>query len=271
MDIIPRSTWEDPAYRISGPPAQLGLISGLTAHYPGGNPGDLSTDAKCASYMRSMQREYVIDRGYSLGYNWMIPPSGSIWEARGIKYNNAADGSSSWGLRSFAVQFANGPGQPLTDAQVTSGRWLHGFLMALCDRSVTWHGHGQVRGQTWPTLAPVGKWSTSCPGDLIWQAVKTGQLDYRPLPPPIVIPPEDDIMYRLIRVAGDLAVYKVDAVHALWIENGDAAEAQRVGAVGGEIQEVPRYLLNAYRLVGRGPFGIPGVTTTPADFNSWAQ
>jgi hypothetical protein len=184
--IVPRSTWQDPAFPITGPPAQLGLISALTAHYPGGNPGDLSSDAKCAAYMRRMQREYVTDRGYSLGYNWMIPPQGGIWEARGILYNNAANGSTSWNLRAFAVQFANGPGEALTDAQLSSARWLHGHLMALCDRQIAWNAHGQVRGQVWPALAPPSQWSTQCPGALIWRQLASGELNYRPLPPPVL-------------------------------------------------------------------------------------
>jgi hypothetical protein len=208
--------WEDPSFRITGPPAQLGLISALTAHYPGGNPGDLSSDAKCAAYMRRMQREYVTDRGYSLGYNWMIPPNGTIWEARGILYVNAANGSSSWNARSFAVQFANGPGEALTDAQVQAARWLHGHLMALCDRSIAWNAHGQVRSQTWPTLAPPSQWSTQCPGALIWRALASGELEYRPLPPPIIVPPTEEepvqVRYRDRRY---LNIWLVGAAPAL--------------------------------------------------------
>ena len=129
------------------------------------------------------------DRGYSLGYNWMIPPNGTIWEARGILYANAANGSTTWNAKAFAVQFANGPGEALTEAQKQAARWLHGHLMALCDRQIAWNAHGQVRGQTWPTLAPPSQWSTACPGALIWRALAAGELDYRPLPPPVIVPP----------------------------------------------------------------------------------
>ena len=269
--IIPRSVWEDPAYRITGPPAQLGLISGLTAHYPGGNPGDLSSDAKCAAYMRRMQREYVVDRGYSLGYNWMIPPSGSIWEARGILYTNAANGSTTWNTKAFAVQFANGPGEALTDAQITAARWLHGHLQALCDRQIAWNAHGQVRGQTWPTLAPPSQWSTACPGALIWRALASGELNYQPLPPPVIVPPEEDEMFRFVQVPGDVTVYKVAGLQALWVSDGNAVALEMASAVGGAVQSIDRVVLKGYQLIGAAPwqFPIPGVTTSAADFNSW--
>lgn len=267
--IVPRSVWEDPAYRISGPPAQLGLISAITAHYPGGNPGDLSSDAACAAYMRRMQREYVTDRGYSLGYSWMIPPNGTIWEARGLLYVNAANGSATWNARSFAVQFANGPGEALTEAQKRSARLLHGHLMALCDRQLAWNAHGQVRSQTWPTLAPPSQWTTACPGQLIWRALASGELDFRPLPPPVI--PEEDEMFRFVQVPGDVTVYKVSGVHALWVNPGTAVSLELPAAAGGAVQMIDRVVLKGYQLIGAAPWdsGIPGVTTSAADFNSW--
>lgn len=271
--IIPRSVWEDPAYRITGPPAQLGLIAGLTAHYPGGNPGDLSTDAKCAAYMRRMQREYVTDRGYSLGYNWMIPPSGSIWEARGILYANAANGSTTWNAKAFAVQFANGPGEALTEAQMQAARWLHGHLMALCDRQIAWNAHGQVRGQTWPNLAPPSQWSTACPGQLIWRALASGELDYRPLPPPVIVPPANRsvtmLLLDLFLNTPSWTAFQTDG-KAIW--HASNGETVKVLARGG----VPRVEVSEAELIGmltdvRAKGTCPVPNPSPALLAAWNQ
>ena len=106
MTIIPRTAWEDPAVPVTGPVAQLGIVSAIVWHYPGGNTGTLETDGQKAAYLRAEQRDYVSNRGYSLGYNWTIFPDGSCWEARGLLYQSAANGSSSWNEHGFAAQFA---------------------------------------------------------------------------------------------------------------------------------------------------------------------
>ena len=198
MTIIPRTAWEDPAVPVSGPVAQLGVVSAIVWHYPGGNTGTLETDGQKAAYLRAEQRDYVSNRGYSLGYNWTIFPDGSCWEARGLLYQSAANGSTSWNEHGFACQFATPTVQSdLTAAQIKAAQELTAYVEAAVHRPVGQWCHRDVRSQVWPAIASPGKWTTSCPGDLIYARCHDGQ--FRPADPPPTPPEpitEDDVQIR---------------------------------------------------------------------------
>lgn len=84
-----REVWVEPAYPFTGSPPfpGWGAMEYIAIHYPGGG----KKDPVPIQEMRSMQRDYKTNRGYNLGYGWVIFPDGSVWESRGFDYKNAAN------------------------------------------------------------------------------------------------------------------------------------------------------------------------------------
>jgi len=87
----PRAHWENPAQPVTGPGPQ-GVRGTWVIHYPGndGFHAPLS-DYEMIEYCRAMQNDYVTNRGYSLGYSFVVSQSGLAYEVRGFDINNAAN------------------------------------------------------------------------------------------------------------------------------------------------------------------------------------
>ena len=88
-----REAWELPGERIadgSPPPQNAGIIDTTVVHWPGFALDD-STPVAIAHALQSMQRDYLRNRGYSLGYLWLVDPTGVAWEIRGFDYKSAAN------------------------------------------------------------------------------------------------------------------------------------------------------------------------------------
>ena len=90
----PRAHWENPAQPVTGPGPQ-GVRGTWVIHYPG-NDGftEPLSDDEMIEYCRAMQNDYVTNRGYSLGYSFVVSQSGLAYEARGFDINNAANKGS---------------------------------------------------------------------------------------------------------------------------------------------------------------------------------
>ena len=90
----PRAHWENPAQPVTGPGPQ-GVRGTWVIHYPG-NDGftEPLSDDEMIVYCRAMQNDYVTNRGYSLGYSFVVSQSGLAYEARGFDINNAANKGS---------------------------------------------------------------------------------------------------------------------------------------------------------------------------------
>ena len=87
----PRAHWENPAQPVTGPGPQ-GVRGTWVIHYPG-NDGFHApmSDYEMIEYCRAMQNDYVTNRGYSLGYSFVVSQSGLAYEVRGFDINNAAN------------------------------------------------------------------------------------------------------------------------------------------------------------------------------------
>jgi hypothetical protein len=183
MLTVPRSTWELPAEPVTGPAADHGLLSSVTWHYPGTTTSAPSTDAQKVAYLRAEQHSYTTIRGYSLGYGYTIFADGTCWEARGLDYRNAADGSTTWNMHSVAVQFCTATiDTPLTAEQVATAGEFVAWLETQLGRPVAQWGHRDVRSQTWPNIAAPGHQTTACPGDAIYRLIPFA-LPVPPAPP----------------------------------------------------------------------------------------
>ena len=86
-----RAHWEDPSQPVAGPEPK-GVRGTWVLHYPG-NSGftEPMSDDEMIRYCRSMQSDYVTNRGYSIGYSFVVSQSGLAYEARGFDINNAAN------------------------------------------------------------------------------------------------------------------------------------------------------------------------------------
>ena len=86
-----RAHWEDPSQPVAGPEPK-GVRGAWVLHYPG-NSGftEPMSDDDMIRYCRNMQSDYVTNRGYSIGYSFVVSQSGLAYEARGFDINNAAN------------------------------------------------------------------------------------------------------------------------------------------------------------------------------------
>lgn len=188
-------------------------------------------------------------------YNYVVDGDGELWTYAGerVAAHSAGNNTTSIGVLALA-----GLNDPVPDAMVLGLRKLRWLLqnVGLLAPNHQLLPHRQMPGA-----------NTSCPGPQV--LARWGEIAEPWSPQPDPQPIVEEAMYRYVQVPGDLAVYKVSGVYALWVQDGNAVRDELVGAPGGAIQSVERYVLKAYQLIGAGPFGIPGVTTVPADFNSW--
>ena len=87
----PRAHWENPSQPVTGP-GPKGVRGTWVIHYPG-NSGfrEPLSDDEMIQYCRNVQNDYVTNRGYSIGYSFVVSQSGLAYEARGFDINNAAN------------------------------------------------------------------------------------------------------------------------------------------------------------------------------------
>lgn len=169
MQIISRDEWgaAPPKGSLDGWPA--GQPSSWTLHYEGVdvdvNEGDY------APRVRAIQ-SYHQTHGYSdIAYNWVVSPSGQIFEGRGWDYRSAAQVSGN--PVSIAICYIGGPSTELTDAAKASINALiatnpmevlpHRYWFATAcpgDQLVEWIDAGRPATSSTPFLAVVPTVST---------------------------------------------------------------------------------------------------------------
>lgn len=81
-----REEWQDPDLPITGPPPKARRTKGVV-HWSGSD----SIPADKPAWLRSMQSDYVNNRGYSLGYGYLVTGDGSDYEIRGADFNMASN------------------------------------------------------------------------------------------------------------------------------------------------------------------------------------
>ena len=196
MNLRPLSAWEDPRFPVSGLPADLDAVTAIVWHYPGGSVKLPSSDGEMVALLRQMDASHRARKpsGYSLAYNFVIMPDGSVWTARGLEVRCAANGSGSWNLHGIAAQFVVSGDSDITPAQVSAAQDLARWLTDLLGRDLDQFCHGDVRSQVWPKVNTSGPWTTSCPGPTLRARVRAGDF-LPPIPdPPLVLPEEADMV-----------------------------------------------------------------------------
>jgi hypothetical protein len=165
LTIRPRRDWENPSQRVVGPAMVLRSITLLPAHYTAA----ATIPADTAAYLRAIQNDYTVNRGYSIGYNFAVDRTGACWELRGFDIKCAAN--KGMNDVTIAVLCLVDGAQAMNPAMVNTFRQL---------------GAEAVR-RTRPDLLVVGHrdiGATACPGNGIYAQVVSGQLEPAVTPTP---------------------------------------------------------------------------------------
>ncbi|MFD9211582.1 hypothetical protein ACFVY9_00400 [Streptomyces sp. NPDC059544] len=164
MKLVTRAAWGARAYRTpNGATPYSRARRGVKVHYLGSAYEDRPHTA-CAAYVRKLQDSHMDGNGWSdIGYSFLVCTHGYVYEGRGLKRRNSANGNTSLNEQDYAVCAllgSSGLTKP-TDAQ------LHGIRDAI--------DYCRIEG-------PAGTWigghrdgyATACPGDVLYAWVKKG-------------------------------------------------------------------------------------------------
>jgi N-acetylmuramoyl-L-alanine amidase-like protein len=163
-----RTEWQDPAYPVTSSSwMDINALRYITLHYIGVDGVNLSD---IPDVLRGDQRDYVLNRGYSLGYNSAVSPDGDEWEIRGFDYRCAANGSQPVNIPSYAIQLMlpNTWSVP-TENQIASVRNLVAKIRATAAAAgnndfLEINGHRDLK-------------ATACPGDVIYNMIQNGTFE----------------------------------------------------------------------------------------------
>ncbi|MDT0568854.1 N-acetylmuramoyl-L-alanine amidase [Streptomyces sp. DSM 3412] len=164
MKLVTRAQWGARDYRTpNGATPYSRARRGVKLHYLGTEFADRTHD-RCGAYIRLLQDQHMDGRGWSdIGYSFLVCTHGYVYEGRGLKRRNSANGNTTLNEQDYAVCLlvgSSGRTQP-TDEQ------LHGARDAI--------EHCRTNG-------PAGDWlgghrdgyATTCPGDAVYAWAKKG-------------------------------------------------------------------------------------------------
>lgn len=154
----PRAEWVDPKMPVTGPAQNWAKITHVALHYtaaldlPDGDGDEKYSDVPV--YIRSIQRMYLTDpnRGYSIGYNFVVDYTGAIWEARGWDIKCAANkGANEY---TVAILFFVDNQDPAGDAMIAPVRALISDMEKRAGKILKIQGHYELDGSQTPTQCP---------------------------------------------------------------------------------------------------------------------
>lgn len=210
MTHYQREDWQDPKNPITGPKPKAKRTTGVL-HYSASDsiPGDK------AAWLRSMQNDYTKNRGYSLGYGYLVCGNGDSYEIRGNDFNMASN-----------------PGDKVDG---NANDWT---LSILLDVTTTSPATAAAIARCQQIFAAAGIFTrpvphsfydyTSCCGDTVRQQINEGLFDQSSTPDPIPVPPGDTDMAStklvLCDVRGTKPAYLCDGNTKTWISDGNAMQ-----------------------------------------------
>ncbi|MER7953832.1 peptidoglycan recognition family protein [Streptomyces sp. NPDC096030] len=105
IKLVRRSEWGARDYRL---PSGATLYSGerrrgVKIHYLGTPYSDRTHD-KCAAYVRQLQAQHMDGNGWSdIGYSFVVCTHGYVYEGRGLRRRNSANGNTTLNDQDYAV------------------------------------------------------------------------------------------------------------------------------------------------------------------------
>jgi hypothetical protein len=169
--IRPRADWQNPAQPVVGPKMVLSTVTMLPAHYTAA----ANVPADTAPYLRSIQNDYTVNRGYSIGYNFAVDRAGVAWELRGFDIKCAAN--KGMNDVTIAVLCLVDGAAAMNAAMVDTFRQLGAEAQRRVGTALLVVGHRDIG-------------ATACPGDGIYGQVVRGELEPASNPVPKPEPPD---------------------------------------------------------------------------------
>lgn len=164
MKLVSRTQWGARAYRTpNGATPYSRARRGVKLHYLGTAYSDRPHE-QCDDYVRQIQAQHMDGNGWSdIGYSFAVCTHGYVYEGRGLKRRNSANGNTTLNEQDYAVLLLVGS-SGLTQPTVAQ---LHGARDAI----------DYCRGS-----GPAGTWlgghrdgySTTCPGNAVYAWAKQG-------------------------------------------------------------------------------------------------
>jgi hypothetical protein len=165
IKLVRRSEWGARDYRLpSGATLYEGEERrGVKVHYLGTAYADRA-HAQCAAYVRQLQAQHMDGNGWSdIGYSFVVCTHGYVFEGRGLRRRNSANGSTALNDQDYAVCGLVGS----SGLTIPPAAQLNGLRDAV----------DYCRSD-----GPAGSWlgghrdgyATSCPGDVLYTWVHAG-------------------------------------------------------------------------------------------------
>jgi len=152
-NFVTRAGWGS-SFDYSGNTRMPSTCRGVALHWEGPKMGTWGHD-QCDNKVRQIEDFHVDGRGWAgIAYNALVCPHGYIFEGRGIRYRNAANGDPTKNAAYYAVCFIGGQGDPFPDAARRAFIKAVQWLRADGGAGTKVIGHRDVT-------------STACPGDVI--------------------------------------------------------------------------------------------------------
>lgn len=175
LTIHDREDWQDPKLPVHSTNGFEWDTDTEAVHYtaavdlPDGDPDELVPGRPdwwlVPSYLRRIQADYQLNRGYAIGYNWPIDYLGGIWEARGWDYECAAN--VGWNPRTYAILLLVDGNDAPNEWMLRSCRYLHhqAFLRSGREHMIRPHSQlGWNEKTNTQILYPFPGFQTACPG-----------------------------------------------------------------------------------------------------------
>ena len=164
VDIIDSSVWGRELRSV--PPATvLKDIDSFTVHYVGSKTYSVAFD-KIAGGIKQIEKSQFNGSPTlsAISYNFLVDRWGRVWEGRGTRFRNAANGAYANNRESFSVCVLVGTDDAKQLDDVLVGlRGLYRFLCGVVGRDLIVQGHRDVR-------------ATACPGDDLYRLVQNGSI-----------------------------------------------------------------------------------------------
>lgn len=167
MDLITRSQWGARPYRQpNGAIPYARVPRGVKVHYLGTGYSDRA-HGQCAAYVRGLQTYHMDHHRWSdIGYSFLVCTHGSVFEGRGLRRRNSANGSTTLNEGHYAVCALVGT----SGVTVPTTAQIQGLRNAI--------EHCRIQGGAGvDILGHRDGHPTSCPGEPLYRMVRSGQLE----------------------------------------------------------------------------------------------
>lgn len=116
----------------------------------------------CGALVRGIQNFHMDQRGWSdIAYNWLVCPHGYVFEGRGLKYQNGANGTTIGNKTSPAICFLSGEANPFTEDSKIAFHQCTQYVATHSSAKTGAIGHRDHK-------------ATECPGDARYRWIKSG-------------------------------------------------------------------------------------------------